>query len=929
MFGSLLVCTLPYLYLHTKKEQFGLYTYQTFAFGLLSTLLVAVFHYCLEIVLRNIRTAKHDDELQEFPLNEKSWSLIPQAGRNGTDTHPSEYTISASTYPSTLTYSQTMEPSKNQEKEHSEHEKNKNSDDREAAPSDSGHMLKDIVNYWEKIVNVGNYRYQSLSAVAEDEEKVAQMQARPEVCLQPPVDDRDKENINNNQDRCETLEAGTCNSNTNANVELDKEAGPCVDPQVSTDYVYMMNKLLWDKKEGVVSQYITSVSSAGRSKKSSQSSLPGENPGDLYKQFARTLVHNIFQEIKSKPPEEYVVQDDLGHLQNDVTVFLKHSDDKVPKPASSHRLGSSIDDQGGRLQAHKSDGTLEWCPLYGEPLNSSKKSAQSVPSSTSSCPEVPRVQGSVSDAKVSLGPVAARLSDSVTAIAFRNSFDSLENAASATLEAQSVDRQKSFSSLSKEIGISPDVNTFSTYPTTAAESCHEYNERNVSMTNLVDFITEERVDRLSQETMKHVASASLRNLLSEERLQKLQCIANDFSNKSLRSFTYELVSNLYKVVRSKLEDMIETESRKLSPERVERTTFDDLLLNADTEVQTTLLPAIVDYVTSLLKQQAQSLADVDIDLMMMAFSGQYIDTIVTNAVLQTHVGLLKAKKSLTEIKKEDTDMASVSDANVNNNKDTNVNNNKDSILQTAMTSLEHTAEVKDVIRQVSDHMFRRYMEIRCCTRRGPEEHQLKIKNVFTGLASTYDTFERVLLEASEYIRLLSEKCDLSLIYRDSTMMSELSGIFLANGLEVHEHVSMVEDLSERLMERSLRHACIVVGEDLVQQFLQREDAEQGEHQLTTKGTEDNTVKSSVVGQRPLTTQWSLGRIERGDSKPTQSVASIPSADLSEMIKGKFRPSVGQRIAFMYFPIMNQCILHAMPLLNIVINDIFKVAYAGV
>jgi len=52
-----------------------------------------------------------------------------------------------------------------------------------------------------------------------------------------------------------------------------------------------------------------------------------------------------------------------------------------------------------------------------------------------------------------------------------------------------------------------------------------------------------------------------------------------------------------------------------------------------------VLPVVVDHIMWLMKEERRALGQLDCDMMMVAFAGQFVDTIVTNAVLKTQVDL--------------------------------------------------------------------------------------------------------------------------------------------------------------------------------------------------------------------------------------------------------------------------------------------------
>jgi len=106
----------------------------------------------------------------------------------------------------------------------------------------------------------------------------------------------------------------------------------------------------------------------------------------------------------------------------------------------------------------------------------------------------------------------------------------------------------------------------------------------------------------------------------------------------------EVVESLYAAVRSKLSAMLDVEYADAGgtldfPK-------DELLAKADEEVRTQVVPVVVDHIMWLLKEERRALGQLDCDMMMVAFAGQFVDTIVTNAVLKTQVDL-SGKRSYT------------------------------------------------------------------------------------------------------------------------------------------------------------------------------------------------------------------------------------------------------------------------------------------
>ena len=50
---------------------------------------------------------------------------------------------------------------------------------------------------------------------------------------------------------------------------------------------------------------------------------------------------------------------------------------------------------------------------------------------------------------------------------------------------------------------------------------------------------------------------------------------------------------------------------------------------------TQVVPVLVEHIVWLMKEEKRALGQLDCDMMMVAFAGQFVDTIVTNAVLKT------------------------------------------------------------------------------------------------------------------------------------------------------------------------------------------------------------------------------------------------------------------------------------------------------
>ena len=116
------------------------------------------------------------------------------------------------------------------------------------------------------------------------------------------------------------------------------------------------------------------------------------------------------------------------------------------------------------------------------------------------------------------------------------------------------------------------------------------------------------------------------------------------SDAELRKFALDVVESLYAAVRAKLSSMLDDEYKEAGGK--DSFPKDELLAKADEEVRSEVLPVVVNHIVWLMKEERRSLGQLDCDMMMIAFAGQFVDTIVTNAVIKTQVDL-SAKRAYT------------------------------------------------------------------------------------------------------------------------------------------------------------------------------------------------------------------------------------------------------------------------------------------
>jgi len=145
-----------------------------------------------------------------------------------------------------------------------------------------------------------------------------------------------------------------------------------------------------------------------------------------------------------------------------------------------------------------------------------------------------------------------------------------------------------------------------------------------------------------------VASCSVQDVLDRETLcRALEACDNGkmpVSDAELRKFALDVVESLYAAVRAKLSSMLDDEYKEAGGK--DSFPKDELLTKADEEVRSEVLPVVVDHIVWLMKEERRSLGQLDCDMMMIAFAGQFVDTIVTNAVIKTQVDL-SSKRAYT------------------------------------------------------------------------------------------------------------------------------------------------------------------------------------------------------------------------------------------------------------------------------------------
>ena len=767
MLANLLVCVIPIL--HIKR--FGILLpnqasliQDALIYGVIANVVVLILQYIFELLLRRVRTpvdcvlsVRGRDIWTKKPLPASLYKEI-----DGSDSDADAY----GEYSSRPMLGKALPKAKNghQNKRHSR--------------ASQASTLRDINDPWDE---PWSPEVTKLPSVAEDHrEHNSSSQQRGQVSSYFADDETDG--------RKSTPVPYSDNSNMNANKEEQKI-------EDRSSFTNVVKSMLWDEKDGVVSKYIK------QQERSSNAIQPSPKCGEKHENMANYIVTLVVNEAKEAIVNESDPQ--IGLLQQEV--FNKLEAEMGYKLDLGVLLGA-VASEGmdiPHVQSHSSEGQIN--------IQKSPDKMIRPLSVTTSCPEVLSPIGSVPDASVKFGPVAIRLSESITAMALRNSYSSLQETATNKLVSQSKERISSFTSLVQKENLSEHTSMKPSYPDIENRDSAQSMER-ASVKNLLESISATRAERLTDDSMRYVAKASLGSLVSNEALAKLRNTALDYSQKTVQSFTFEVVNNLYDVVRGKLDALIETNLKETEGDdsKPKKERIADFLSTADEEIRKSVLPPLEEYIQSLLVDQAKSVEEIDLDLIMTAFSGQYVDTIVTNAVLQTHVGILKARKSLERLGTEEK----YTDSNDNNNK-------QGTAIREALAQLEvkRSTEVENIIEQLCDYMLKLYQSKKCCIAEHSQEVNDAVKNTFRRSAQSLEVFDCIMSEASEYLRLLSEHCDMAAMQENRQLMSRLSDSFLVSGLDIDIHTTLTEELSSKLLDQALDSAFAVVAEHLIKPFL--------------------------------------------------------------------------------------------------------------
>ena len=219
----------------------------------------------------------------------------------------------------------------------------------------------------------------------------------------------------------------------------------------------------------------------------------------------------------------------------------------------------------------------------------------------------------------------------------------------------------------------------------------------INPVDVMNSVSPQVVSRLSDKTMLQISKASLQSILSADTRQRFQEIIAQRHEAEVRSFVDDVINSLYLVVRARMRTNVEVARQQRYLKRLrtnrkqqqkqqrrrrmyelarDRRSTDDsgsdqqlldsaaadaetsdsdvtddvdvseLMAGAEQDLFSNVLPGISDCIVQMLCQQARTLDSFDLDLLMMLYGSQYVDTIISNAILRTHVDVARRVNSL-------------------------------------------------------------------------------------------------------------------------------------------------------------------------------------------------------------------------------------------------------------------------------------------
>ena len=320
----------------------------------------------------------------------------------------------------------------------------------------------------------------------------------------------------------------------------------------------------------------------------------------------------------------------------------------------------------------------------------------------------------------------------------------------------------------------------------------------------------------------------------------------------------------FQAVRSKIEELItenneeEADAGDNSPAKQQR--LQQLLACADGEVRESIIPVLVEHVVRLIEQEAHTLETIDIDLMMMAYGGQFVETIVTNAVLQTNVhlhrnniGIAKQphKKKMAFVEVSNMDAENKSDMDGEN--DTQNNNKSAAIAQDIAQEwkLEWSGLLAGVLRDIHHKLERmsnsklgrlegREGNIHCVLCKPKTIDDIKVK--ILGMSASKFILHKLLLNALQCLPVVAD--DVQSKMGQSNDLAELGKALMKEAnLDNNQHAllnTVVEDMEDTILTKASEKT----ADDLIEMLTLQMDMDTA---VIEKVKEDITDKIKWMG----------------------------------------------------------------------------------
>ena len=191
-------------------------------------------------------------------------------------------------------------------------------------------------------------------------------------------------------------------------------------------------------------------------------------------------------------------------------------------------------------------------------------------------------------------------------------------------------------------------------------------------------VTSDMAQRLTKEEIDVITKQTVDKVFTPDLLDKVATAITKHTDRCMDSFAEEIISSLYDIIYKHFADDLDKRSKDHCVIDIEddvpgtSTAFPQQTnaqrVQAERKFRETVMPSLVKHVTFLLEQHVEDSEDLELKLKLRTAAGQYIETIVSNAVLQTHVDLTKEKAAICDKNNE---------SNNNNNMNSSPSGNKE------------------------------------------------------------------------------------------------------------------------------------------------------------------------------------------------------------------------------------------------------------